>query len=153
MAGKIVIAILLLAVIVGGVFLFNTVSKNPVKTAGVINNPDENSQGVQTSEEVIEITSSGLIPATIEISKGDTVTWVNKDVEKHWPASAIHPTHRVYPGSDIEKCGTGEEKSIFDSCRGLATGESWSFTFNEVGSWSYHDHLVNGLFGKVIVLE
>ncbi|MDP3733995.1 MAG: hypothetical protein Q8R37_02095, partial [Nanoarchaeota archaeon] len=36
MAGKIVIVILLLAVIAGGVFLFNTVSKNPVKTAGVV---------------------------------------------------------------------------------------------------------------------
>ena len=25
------------------------------------------------------------------------------------------------------------------------------FTFNEKGSWNYHDHLVTGLFGKIIV--
>ena len=153
MAGKIVIAIILLAVIVGGVFLFSAVSKNPVKTAGVINNPDENLQETPFSEDIVEITSSGFAPATLEISKRSAITWINKDVEEHWPASAIHPTHDVYPGSSIEKCGTSEEKNIFDACHGLATGEIWSFTFNEVGSWNYHDHLVNGRFGKIIVTE
>ena len=100
----------------------------------------------------IEITSEGsFVPAELKIKAGDTVTWVNKDTKENWPASAIHPTHTVYPGSDIKKCGTSEESSIFDACRGLAQGESWSFTFNEKGSWNYHNHLVLGLYGKVIV--
>ena len=149
--GKTIIAILLLAAIVGGVFFFSAVSKNPVKTAGVINNPDENSQQAAGNGEgnVIEITSSEFAPETLTISKGETVTFINKDTEEHWPASAMHPTHRVYPGSDIAKCFDDEadKSTLFDSCRSLAAGESWSFTFNEVGSWGYHDHLDVSLTG------
>jgi len=40
---------------------------------------------------------------------------------------------------------------IFDACGGLKTGESWSFTFGEVGEWKYHDHLIAGHFGTVTV--
>lgn len=149
--GKLIIAILLLVAVVGGVFLFYTFSKNPVQTAGVVNNPEENGNLQGTAGNVIEITSAGFSPGTLTISKGTTVTWVNKDTEPHWPASAIHPTHTVYPGSSIEKCGTAEQGNIFDACRGLAEGERWSFTFNEIGSWGYHDHLNVNLFGKIIV--
>ncbi|MEK6824273.1 MAG: hypothetical protein AABY02_00300, partial [Nanoarchaeota archaeon] len=62
-----------------------------------------------------------------------------------------HPSHKNYPGSDIAKCGTSEASTIFDACKGLAQGESYSFTFNEVGSWNYHDHLNPNLRGTVIV--
>ena len=152
--GKVMIAILLLVAVVGGIFLFSAVSKNPVKTAGVINNPDENSEQItENSGNVIEITSSEFAPETLTISKGETVTFINKDTEEHWPASAMHPTHTFYPGSDIAKCFDDEtdKSTLFDSCSGLSEGESWSFTFNEVGSWGYHDHLNANLHGKIIV--
>ncbi len=99
----------------------------------------------------IEITSSGFSPSSLEINSGDKVTWVNNGNAESWPASAIHPTHTVYPGSDIKKCGTSEEGKIFDACKGFANGESWSFTFNEKGTWNYHDHLQAGKVGKIIV--
>ena len=99
----------------------------------------------------IEINSEGFSPNPLIVGQGDTVTWINKDATEHWTASAMHPTHTVYPGSDINKCGTSEEKNIFDSCKGLAQDEEWSFTFNEKGEWKYHDHLNPKLFGKVIV--
>ena len=102
-------------------------------------------------EVTVEITSAGFIPQTITINEGDTVTWVNSNSAQHWPASASHPTHTVYPGSGIEKCGTAEEPNIFDACRGIAPGSSYSFTFTEVGDWNYHDHLIPGKFGKVVV--
>ncbi len=105
----------------------------------------------QAKTYTVEITSSGFSPKELSINKGDTVTWVNSDTAEHWPASAMHPTHTVYPGSNIEKCGTSEEPNLFDSCRGIPSGESYSFTFNEVGSWGYHDHIVNGLYGKIVV--
>lgn len=144
------ISVLVLIAIVGIVFLIYNFSQQPLNTAGVINNPEENSQG--TAGNVIEITSSGFTPSELTISRGETVTWVNKDTEEHWPASAQHPTHTVYPGSNIEKCGTAEQESIFDACHGLSPGESWSFTFNEVGTWNYHEHLdISFGFGKVIV--
>jgi plastocyanin len=103
------------------------------------------------SPNTIEITSSGFSPSTLTVTTGDTVTFTNRDSSPHWPASNVHPTHTVYPGSGITKCGTAEESGIFDACRGLAQGESWSFTFNEKGTWSYHDHLHPSLGGKIIV--
>lgn len=100
----------------------------------------------------IEITQDGsFVPAELRIKQGDKVTWTNNWDKDSWPASAAHPTHEVYPGSSIQKCNTDEESRIFDACKGIKPGESWSFTFNEKGSWNYHNHLVLGKFGKVIV--
>ena len=87
----------------------------------------------------------------ITIKQGDTVTWVHKGTREDWPASAMHPTHTVYPGSGIEKCGTAESGSIFDACEALGNGESYSFTFNEKGSWNYHDHVAAKTYGKITV--
>ena len=105
----------------------------------------------ETTEVIITITDNGFEPKEIEIAKGTKVIWTNKSNRPSWPASDIHPTHRLYPGSGIEKCGTPEEDKIFDSCKGLTPGESWSFIFQEIGEWSYHDHLNPFLRGKIIV--
>ena len=99
----------------------------------------------------VEITADGFNPKTLTINAGDTVTWVNKDSGGHWPASAMHPTHEVYPDSSITKCGTDEQKNIFDACTALVKSEKWSFTFNNVGTWNYHDHLDPSLWGTIIV--
>jgi len=89
----------------------------------------------------VNITASGVKPSTVKIRVGGTVTFINKDTAQHWPASAVHPTHEVYPGSSISKCGTAEASTIFDACKGLAEGETFVFTFNHAGSWKYHDHM------------
>ena len=64
-----------------------------------------------------------------------------------WPASAFHPSHSAYP----EKGGC--ISSAFDACRGLKEGESWSFIFNQVGKWGYHNHLNSRITGVVEVIE
>jgi len=104
-----------------------------------------------TTEVIIKITANGFEPKEIEIIRGTKVTWINESSKPSWPASDIHPTHRLYPGSGIEKCGTSEQDKIFDACRGLNQGESWSFIFNEVGEWYYHDHLNPSLKGEIVV--
>lgn len=101
----------------------------------------------------VKITPSGYEPAQLTIKKGSTVAWVNESSGPNWPATASHPTHTVYPGSDIQKCGTAEQPNIFDACKGLTDGESFSFTFNNAGEWAYHDHLTVSKFGKIIVKE
>ena len=87
----------------------------------------------------ITYTDNGFSPAELNVKSGDTVTWKNMSNSEMWPASAMHPTHTAYPGSGIEKCGTDEEESIFDACRGIGIGEQFSFTFNIPGEWFYHD--------------
>ncbi len=116
----------------------------------MLENIAERRSGVSNTARTIEITSTGFGPSTITIAKGAAVMWLNKDTAGHWPASAVHPTHKVYPGSDIAKCGTGEE--IFDACKGLAQGESFTFRFNEKGTWQYHDHVTPSMFGTVNVV-
>ncbi|GIW66802.1 MAG: hypothetical protein KatS3mg095_0700 [Candidatus Parcubacteria bacterium] len=103
------------------------------------------------SEVIIKITNNGFEPKEVKINKGTKVTWINESSNPSWLASAVHPTHRVYPGSGIEKCGTPEQEKIFDACRGLNKGETWSFVFNEVGEWYYHDHLNPSLRGEIVV--
>ena len=104
-----------------------------------------------TTEVIIKITANGFEPKEVEITKGTKVTWINEQPNPSWPASAVHPTHEVYPGSSIKKCGTSEQDKIFDACRGLNQGESWSFIFNEIGEWYYHDHLNSSWKGEIVV--
>src|SRR3989344_4407937 len=112
---------------------------------------DEIAISTDSEAKTIEVTSSGFSPSTLEVSKGATVIFVNKGSSPSWPASAIHPTHTVYPNSGLDKCGTSEEGEIFDACRGLEEGESWTFVFGEIGEWKYHDHLNPSNYGTVVV--
>ena len=113
---------------------------------------DNNVNSVSGNMYTVEIKSEGFLPSELKIKSGDKVTWVNKWDKESRPATAVHPTHEKYPGSSISKCGTSEETKIFDSCKGIKTGESWSFTFKEKGEWGYHDHInFPGKYGKIIV--
>ena len=104
-------------------------------------------------EHVVVYSDEGYTPKELTIKKGDRVTFRNESARDSWPASAMHPSHTAYPGSSIGKCGTAEESQIFDACRGLKQGEEWSFVFDEVGTWGYHNHLNSSMFGKIIVQE
>lgn len=85
----------------------------------------------------ISIDDTGFTPSDVTISAGDTVKFINNGQAPHWPASDVHPTHEVLPD--------------FDSERGLQTGESYSYTFTEAGSWDFHDHLRPSFTGTVTV--
>lgn len=87
---------------------------------------------------LVEIISNGFNPSTLEIQKGDTVEFINKDQgAAHWPASGIHPVHQLCPG--------------FDSLRGLTFNQKYSFTFNQAKECPMHDHLFPSLKGKIII--
>ena len=104
-----------------------------------------------TAVATITMTEAGFQPEQVSISKGDTVIFMNASKEPHWPASNIHPTHSVYPGSGIEKCGTNDASQIFDACGGVAPGRTYSFTFTHPGEWRFHDHLNPTHTGSVTV--
>lgn len=106
--------------------------------------------GAGDSNEIV-ITTNGFEPSSLTVQAGETVTWTNKDSQSHWPASAVHPTHTLYPGSGIEKCGTAEESMTFDACNPVAAGGQYSFTFTEQGTWKYHDHLNPAKTGTIVV--
>jgi plastocyanin len=135
-------------------------SINPVEEDKNIEAPDtENEVAEETILEgepqthTIQIKPSAFwfSPRTLTIRAGDTVRFINQGTENHWPASNQHPTHKIYPGSDIKKCGSPEENRIFDACGPLGPGESYSFTFTQRGNWHYHDHLRASLGGTIVV--
>ncbi|MBI2594782.1 MAG: cupredoxin domain-containing protein [Candidatus Colwellbacteria bacterium] len=86
---------------------------------------------------VVTYTDNGFSPATLTVKKGETVTFKNNSGKSFWPASAVHPTHTVYPE--------------FDAKQGIAPGAAYSFTFSRTGSWKYHNHLNPSLTGTITV--
>ena len=67
-------------------------------------------------------------PETLTIQKCTQVVFKNQDKISRWPASNLHPTHGIYPQ--------------FDPKEPVESGQEWSFVFDRVGKWKYHDHLV-----------
>lgn len=87
----------------------------------------------------ITMTANGYTPSSITVKKGTTVHFVNADTKSRWPASAPHPTHTIY--------------SEFDPKAAVGVGKTWSFKFDKVGEWKFHDHLTPTMFGSVTVTE
>jgi plastocyanin len=158
-----VIGFLVLVIVAGGVFFLqsreadapSTENGTPPSSPSVSSeeNPNGTSEEPSSNSSVtISYTRDGFSPKSITIDRGQTVIFTNGSEERSvWPASAMHPTHTVYPGSGIEKCGTDEASEIFDACKAIAPGRAYSFTFNEIGTWNYHDHLNPRSTGTIVV--
>lgn len=172
---KTIITVVIVAVVVlGGYFIFKdsqpslekaptitpissetSVSSSSKSSVIIIQPPASQSSASQSSvaekpaaekkEHIITYTDNGYAPATLTIKKGETVIFKNQSSRAMWAASAMHPTHRVYPTTG------GCLGSTFDACKGVQTGDSWSFKFDVSGSWKYHDHLTPGDRGEIIV--
>ncbi len=85
---------------------------------------------------IVRIHDGSFEPAELTIKTGETVLFLNKGNEQHWPASNIHPTHGIYPE--------------FDPQVSFGPNEFWSFTFDKAGNWRYHDHLFPEMKGVII---
>lgn len=96
---------------------------------------------------------NGFSPKTITIKKGTRVTFVDENAkEDMWVGADEHPTHTEYDGtSKNEHCIEGKPSTTtFDQC---GKGATYSFTFDKVGTWGYHNHVVASDEGTVIVTE
>lgn len=146
----IVVAIIIIA---GAWFLFTDDAMAPAGD-GVDVSADSN--GVFTTDmapmaETVAYNGSDFTPKDVVVKKGGTVTFVNQGGEKMWVASAMHPTHEVYDGTVRETHCPNVSNTAFDQCVG-EEGD-YSFTFDKVGNWNYHDHLMPGATGRVMVVE
>lgn len=89
------------------------------------------------AEQTVTFSDEGFQPEELRVAAGTTVTFENASSRDIWVASDPHPSHTDLPE--------------FDAQRGYAPGESYSYTFDEVGEWGYHDHLRSFDTGIVIV--
>lgn len=119
-------------------------------TADNRESPTSDTSDSTSQSNTVYLTSSGFQPSELTIQQGETVTWVNNASQPMWIASDRHPTHTNYAGSSIsEHCSNGESTGpVFDQC---SAGERYSFTFEQTGEWSYHNHENAGQTGTVIV--
>jgi len=108
-------------------------------------------QAVSAATIEIQMTATGFAPANVTIQQGDSITFINMDRLPHWPASDVHPTHSLYPGSDTRKCDTFQKRFLFDSCGNVDPEGSYTFTFHTKGNWTFHDHLFPQYIGQVRV--
>lgn len=86
---------------------------------------------------VVYYRDGGFQPSTLTIAAGRIVTFVNQSSKPMWVASANHPTHEVF--------------SEFDQLKSVPNGGTYVFTFDEVGSWNYHNHVGSSDRGTIIV--
>ncbi len=98
----------------------------------------------------VTYTGSAFSPASVTIKKGDTVTFVDNSANPMWVASNPHPIHNGYSGTTVDQHCPDTAGTAFDEC---STGTSYSFTFQKVGTWGYHNHANHGATGTVVVTQ
>lgn len=89
----------------------------------------------QSNATSVTIANLSYSPANITIKKGTTVTWTNND----------SPEHDIMPDNG--------SSAAFEASELLAKGESYSFTFNEPGTYTYHCTPHPHMKGTVVVTE
>ena len=151
---KIFITILIvIIVLLGSYFLLKTKVEAPTTEAPITSDKSTTPDKPITVDQnaVIIYSDTGYSTATLNVKVGDTVTWKNNSSSNMWTASGMHPSHVVYSSTALTAHCPDVLGTAFDACKGIAPGDSWSFVFNKVGGWGYHNHLKASHFGKVIV--
>lgn len=141
---KKILSLLILILIVGGlvgVYFFTLGSR--ASPSG--ENEESVSLGVETetdvklaveSDHTVVLTNGGFSPENLLIKKGETVIWINESDKTATVNSDLHPSHLKYPPLNL---GT------------FAIGEGLSLVFDEVGVFTYHNHLHPDYTGEITV--
>ena len=90
---------------------------------------------------VVTYTDSGFLPPVVEVTAGDSVTFVNLSSKPMWVTSEDHPTAKaqIYRG--------------FDQGKSVPTGETYIFDFTKVGVWGYKNLNLESHLGAISVVE
>jgi plastocyanin len=95
------------------------------------------SQTATTSTTAIAYDGSNFSPRSLTVAPGTTVTFTNNSSRSMWVASDPHPAHT--------------NLSSFDADRAYAAGQSYTYTFDKAGTFTFHDHLNSAARGSIIV--
>jgi|SRR3989344_3083009 len=120
------ILILIAAILIIG-FLIFSVSKTQKKTGP---------ESVFIPRTEVTVGENGFSPQTLTIKKGDAVAWVNQGGDAATVNSDPHPTHDLHRFLNL-----GE----------FPSESSVEVTFNEVGTFGYHNHFNPSQTGTIVV--
>ncbi len=133
---KVFLAVLVVLVLgTGGWALFmqsdsnnDTPSNTPTSSGQDNATSDSSSSG--TSSATVNITNMLFTPSQVTIQKSDTVTWTNNDSADHTVTADT---------------GNGPKSET------ITPGSTYSYTFDEVGSFQYHCSFHSAMHGTVVV--
>lgn len=86
---------------------------------------------------VVEITSAGFLPGTLNVHPNTEIVWVNEDVAPHLPAADPYPTHASLPS--------------LVAPRALGQKETYCFKVSKAETIRYHDDLNPTMVGTIVV--
>ena len=132
---KKLIPIIIVIVLVGGVaaVLATRHKSDTTPTPATQSSSTNNSTATQpVSTNSVSIKDFMFSPDSITVKKGATVTWTNQDGTSHTVTA--------------DKDGGPDSGT-------LADGKSYSFTFNAVGTFTYHCNFHSDMKGTVVVTE
>jgi plastocyanin len=109
-----------------------TNNSTPSQSQTSNNNQNQNSSQPTATDSVI-IKDLAFSPQNITVKKGTKVTWTNQDSTSH---TVTETDGKNGPSSST-----------------LSNGQSYSFTFNETGTFAYHCSIHNEMTGTVVVTE
>ena len=104
----------------------------------LLNKDDDQGAVRAASVSTVEIVGGGFQPQTIKVKKGSSVMWVNSDNHSHHIVADPYPT-----GDSLKSLNSGEP---------ITEGESYTTSFDDAGTFHYHDQTdPTGFKGTVIV--
>ena len=127
----IVLIIVSLTLGLGYYFLFRPISISQTDKTKI--------EELKKQDLTIVYTNEGYFPNELKVKKGETVKFVNMSDRMVWTASDEHPAHTIYPEFD--------QKTV------AGRGNEYTFKFDRVGTWGFHNHANASQIGKVIVTE
>lgn len=140
---NILIIVIIVLIIVGGGLLtwYFLQEDTTINTNGSVVTTNDNTASLNSEKEMpakgtVWISDGSFNPSVITIDAGDTVTWLNQDDIDRQVASDPYPSHSILPNlfSDV-----------------LSTGDEYQYTFEEAGTFIYHDYLNPISKGTIIV--
>lgn len=137
----IVSGIVVAALILVGMVFFGQKKEPASEVATVSAQPTASSvateAAVVANEAQIFYTDSGFTPGSLKVKSKTMVTFTNSSGQKMWVASNVHPLHADLPG--------------FDELTAVDRGGTYTYAFVKVGAWVYHNHVIPGETGVVVV--
>jgi len=138
--------IIVLVIIVAAFFVWKFVPMGnapvtaPVTTSDITTTAPKMEDGTITAT-VNTVTYDGtkFTPSTMTVKQGDSITFVNDSTGGMSVASNPHPSHTIYPEFDQYKTSAKGQKTF-------------TFVFDKVGTWGYHNHANPSVGGTVTVI-
>lgn len=126
-AKLIILVALILVALITMITIFNSNNNQTSKTKIT-----SSSSFVNRAPAIVLISPTGFVPQTIEIRQGQGVVWTNQD----------KITHNV---------SSDDPEPLFNSKQDIKPGTTFSYIFDKVGIYSYHDNTNSKFFGIIRV--